>query len=115
MSGRPTFAEAERILKDLEQETLERTKAAEASAAAPEMNSAVGRLTYIDAYQQQQMALHGKRQLEVQLATIRAALERVKAGTYGLCVECGIAIPPERLEFVPEAPFCVSCKERIGR
>ncbi|MEX0937340.1 MAG: TraR/DksA C4-type zinc finger protein [Pirellulales bacterium] len=79
------------------------------------MDSSVGRLTYIDAYQQQQVALHAKRQLESQLAAVRAALERIKAGTYGACVECGNRIPPERLEFVPESPFCVACKERSGR
>ena len=115
MSDLDPLNDAEQILRNLENETLERFNATEGSADAPVMNSTVGRLTYIDAYQQQQMALHARRKLESQLAAIRAALQRVKDGTYGLCEECGIAIPPERLEFVPEAPFCVQCKERLGR
>lgn len=115
MTDREFAAEAERVLKELEAETLERLEAAEKLANAPKMDSAVGRLTYIDAYQQQQVALHGRRQLGSQLASVRAALERVKAGTYGICIGCGTAIPPERLEFAPEAAHCVRCKERLGR
>lgn len=73
------------------------------------MNSAVGRLTYIDAYQQEQMGLHARRQLHARLADVRAALDRVKAGTYGMCIHCGIAIIPERLEYMPETPYCTKC------
>jgi hypothetical protein len=42
---------------------------------------------------------------------IDAALERIDAGTYGVCVRCKAAIPAERLEFRPFAPGCVSCQE----
>jgi DnaK suppressor protein len=45
------------------------------------------------------------------LAEIDAALDRIAAGTYGLCVHCGAAIPEERLEFRPFASGCVSCQE----
>ncbi len=38
-----------------------------------------------------------------------AALERIDTGNYGICVHCGAAIPPERLEFRPYAAGCVSC------
>lgn len=109
MSDRPSLAEAERTLKELEKEILERVKAADESTDAPAMDSAVGRLTYIDAYQQHQMDLHARRQLSSQLAAIRAALERVKAGTYGTCARCGQAIPAERLEYLPETPYCAKC------
>lgn len=79
------------------------------------MDSAVGRLTYIDEYQQHQMVLHSQRQLSSQLASVRAALDRVKAGTYGACVNCGIAIQPERLEYAPATPFCTRCNASRGR
>ena len=45
------------------------------------------------------------------VAEIDAALERIAAGTYGLCVHCGGAIPEERLEFRPFASGCVSCQQ----
>lgn len=115
MSELDPIRDAERILIGQETEVLERLKAAEGASEAPRMDSAVGRLTYMDAYQQQQVALHAKRKLESQLAAIRAALQRVQKGTYGTCEACGTAIPPERLEFMPEAAFCVNCHQSRGR
>jgi DnaK suppressor protein len=44
------------------------------------------------------------------VAEIDAALERVDAGSYGVCQSCGKPIPHARLEVVPEATLCVSCK-----
>ena len=42
-------------------------------------------------------------------AEVDAALERVAAGTYGVCVVCGRAIPAARLEARPFATTCVGC------
>jgi DnaK suppressor protein len=47
------------------------------------------------------------------LEQISAALNRVDAGTYGDCQECGKAIPAERLEVLPYTPHCVTCAARI--
>jgi RNA polymerase-binding transcription factor DksA len=44
-----------------------------------------------------------------ELRRIDAALERYAAGDYGVCVKCGDDIAPERLEAVPETPFCANC------
>ena len=41
---------------------------------------------------------------------IDAALSRVDEGTYGTCEACGNPIPEARLEAVPEATLCVTCK-----
>jgi DnaK suppressor protein len=41
---------------------------------------------------------------------VRAALERVDAGTYGQCVDCGRDLTDERLEARPEAERCVDCQ-----
>ena len=40
---------------------------------------------------------------------IDAALERVDAGTYGVCAVCGAPIPDGRLEVRPTAATCVGC------
>ncbi len=45
------------------------------------------------------------------LEEIDAALGRIAAGTYGMCVHCGDAIPAERLEFRPFAAGCVRCQQ----
>lgn len=50
-----------------------------------------------------------------ELDALRGAFERVDAGTYGVCLACGTAIPPERLEVVPAAVHCVPCAQSAGR
>ncbi|MCB1700981.1 MAG: TraR/DksA C4-type zinc finger protein [Pseudomonadales bacterium] len=42
---------------------------------------------------------------------IQAALERIAAGTYGICANCGEDIAEARLKAVPEATRCVNCAE----
>lgn len=46
---------------------------------------------------------------------IAAALERLDAGEYGLCVECGEGIAPARLQVLPEVLTCVRCQDRLER
>ena len=42
-------------------------------------------------------------------AQLRGALERIDAGTYGVCEDCAGAIPPGRLFVVPETITCGAC------
>ena len=51
--------------------------------------------------------------LHAQQERIREALERLDAGTYGACVDCGQPLPEERLEVRPEAARCVSCQQKV--
>ena len=46
------------------------------------------------------------------LAYLDRALERIKAGTYGYCQECGEPISKARLEAVPTARLCIACKSK---
>jgi RNA polymerase-binding transcription factor DksA len=46
---------------------------------------------------------------------IVAAIERLDAGEYGVCVECGEAIAPARLGVMPEVTTCVRCQDRLER
>lgn len=46
-----------------------------------------------------------------ELQAIDAALARIEAGTYGICMECGEPIEPERLEALPTATRCIHCAE----
>ena len=50
--------------------------------------------------------------VEDRLKATAEALNRLTEGTFGLCVECGDVIPPERLEARPEAHLCVPCCQR---
>ncbi len=46
---------------------------------------------------------------------LRAALDRLRDGEYGTCVECGEAIAPARLRAMPEVLTCVRCQDRLER
>jgi RNA polymerase-binding transcription factor DksA len=48
-------------------------------------------------------------------AGVTAALERLRSGTYGKCVDCGHTVPEGRLEARPEAARCVACQARRDR
>ena len=45
--------------------------------------------------------------------SLMLALQRVKAGTYGICDDCGSAIPPARLRALPSATTCVACQQLL--
>lgn len=49
------------------------------------------------------------------LRAIDRALERIDAGSYGVCVNCGAQIAPERLEAMAWATLCIDCKRREER
>jgi RNA polymerase-binding protein DksA len=48
------------------------------------------------------------------LREVGAALERIDRGTYGRCERCGRAIGRERLEALPSARLCITCKQAVG-
>lgn len=44
-----------------------------------------------------------------ELQQIERALERLEAGTYGVCTQCGARIGADRLRVVPYAAHCAHC------
>lgn len=52
------------------------------------------------------------RSIFASIADIDRALEKVDAGTYGICDECGDEIGDIRLEALPAASLCVACAGR---
>jgi RNA polymerase-binding transcription factor DksA len=44
-----------------------------------------------------------------EIAMIEAALARIDAGTYGVCVSCGKMIQQQRLVALPYTMVCLSC------
>lgn len=47
-----------------------------------------------------------------ELLEIEGALERIEAGTYGMCESCNKPIPKSRLMALPFACLCVACKRK---
>ena len=48
-----------------------------------------------------------------ELNQVEEALQRIEAGTYGLCADCQVPIAPARLQAAPEALRCVHCQEKL--
>jgi DnaK suppressor protein len=46
---------------------------------------------------------------------IRAALERLTEGTFGVCESCGRSISPARLRARPVTTLCIDCKNEAER
>ncbi|MDD9940125.1 MAG: TraR/DksA C4-type zinc finger protein [Myxococcales bacterium] len=90
---------------------LEKQLATGANAAKPVQldQASVGRLSRMDAMQQQAMAQATRRNLSIRLQRCRAALEALGQGEYGECRSCGEPIGYRRLSAFPETPVCVAC------
>ena len=73
----------------------------------------IGRLSRMDAMQQQQLVKANRRQHEARLLQVQAALRRIEDETFGECRRCEEPIAPSRIEARPEAPFCLDCQEEI--
>lgn len=73
--------------------------------------SSVGRLSRMDAMQQQAMASSQLGTLQRDKQRLTAALARITKGSFGACCECGEDIPETRLQSDPGTPFCTACQE----
>ena len=69
----------------------------------------VGRLSRMDAMQQQAMSQAARRLVNQEKVRIKTALTRLEEGEYGYCVHCGDDIPEGRLRFDPSVPSCIEC------
>jgi DnaK suppressor protein len=72
----------------------------------------IGRLSRMDALQQQNMAQSTLRNVTARLRLVHRALARIMSGDYGYCDVCGNDIEPGRLDVQPEAPCCFACQSQ---
>ena len=49
------------------------------------------------------------------LSDIDDALDRIKEGEYGICLECEEEIGTKRLDVRPQAKYCIDCKTEIEK
>jgi RNA polymerase-binding transcription factor DksA len=64
---------------------------------------------------EQQVVVTELKNDESQLAAIDAALARIKAGTYGICLQTGDPIPAARLRALPSTPVSVEGALQLAR
>lgn len=77
-----------------------------------DLGTPIGRLSRMDAIQQQEMTKASRATLERKLLQVQASLDAFDRGDYGLCRSCEEPIGYRRLRARPEAPFCLSCQDR---
>lgn len=80
------------------------------SSKPVDLEDPIGRLSRMDALQQQSMAKAHRGRLEVQLRLTKQALVLFERGEYGLCRFCEEPIGYKRLKAKPESPMCVPCQ-----
>ncbi|ADD69671.1 transcriptional regulator, TraR/DksA family [Denitrovibrio acetiphilus DSM 12809] len=51
----------------------------------------------------------------LKLRLVEQALQRIDAGSYGVCIECEEDIEEKRLEYVPFARYCTECKTELEK
>lgn len=77
--------------------------------------TAVGRVSRIDAMQQQKMAISTQRKTEQRLKKVYIALAAIESGDYGFCRQCDESIIFGRLEIQPEANLCLPCQSKADQ
>lgn len=77
--------------------------------------TAVGRVSRIDAMQQQSMALSAKSKAKAKLKKVALALMAIKNSDYGRCQQCEDDIGFPRLNVQPEASLCLDCQSKVDR
>jgi DnaK suppressor protein len=58
-------------------------------------------------FAKERMSQHWK----IELRQIEISLQRIEAGTFGICEECDEEIPVKRLRVRPDASLCLNCQE----
>ena len=93
------------------QEELAREDAANADSTdtVELQQDSVGRLSRMDALQQQAMAQAQRRRRAQERARIAAALVRIAQDEWGYCLTCGHTIASARLRHDPSLALCVRC------
>lgn len=69
----------------------------------------VGRLSRMDALQNQAMAKAQQARRDGEAARLKAALARIDQGEFGYCEACGEPIAIRRLDLNPAVTRCISC------
>jgi DnaK suppressor protein len=85
------------------------------SAQAVSPDSAIGRLTRMDAIQQQNMVKANRESYRLRLMQAEQALRLWANDEYGYCRRCDELIEYRRLKVLPETPFCLQCQSASER
>jgi DnaK suppressor protein len=99
----------QRIIDELTALNHLRTQARDSRAPVKLDQQSVGRLSRIDAMQQQAMNIANDTRRQRRHQTLMAALKRIETSDYGYCLNCDDAIGAGRLAIDPAVTLCVDC------
>lgn len=105
--------ELHQLLLDLKVETEELIQSSSASSQIVDLDQPIGRLSRMDALQQQAMAKANCDGLKKSLQLIDSALQAFRLERYGDCRRCEEPIGYPRLNARPESPFCLDCQTQM--
>lgn len=115
----PTNPELEQfraVLLTLQSELLAASSSGQEAAKPVELDqTTIGRVSRMDALQDQAMAQASQQRRHIQLQRIESALQRLESGEFGWCMKCGEAIARKRLTVDPTAPLCITCADAKPR
>lgn len=101
-------------LLELQKATETEIKQAQEAAKPVELDqTTVGRLSRMDAMQQQEMVKAQQRRRQNLLVKIGSAFKRIEDDDYGYCTNCGEEIATKRLELDPTTLTCIQCAEKV--
>src|SRR5262245_25638677 len=95
----------------------------QAQAFGGDEREATGELTLVDQHPadtadysfQRELSDTQQRILQQEEEQVRQAIDRARAGQYGICADCGEPIGKARLAARPEATLCIECQTRHER
>ena len=110
------LTELQRDLVQLQQELQDLLAKSSESIRPVELDQPIGRLSRMDALQQQHMAKANRQGHEQRLLQIGNALQAFRNDSYGDCRSCEEPVGYARLKARPETPFCLVCQgKREGK
>lgn len=108
--AQPQIEELRADLRALAAELRDQIESAREGARPVDLDEPIGRLSRMDAIQQQNMLQANRRSAQQRLAQVETAARRIDQEQYGECVACGEEVGFARLKARPETPFCVACQ-----
>lgn len=87
--------------------------------AVPEKANGAGDLSHVPTHnadrdseglENEMSLIHNEEQI---LADVQDALDRIEAGTFGTCEDCGGKISEPRLDALPFTPYCIDCAQKL--
>ena len=109
----PKFTKYKKLIElQLEELTADNALGQSAQKTVELDQQSIGRLSRMDALQSQALAQAQQRRRDVLNGSLQAALQRLKEGEFGYCMECGDEIEEARLLANPVVLKCVACLKR---